>query len=147
MNNQEFADIIFGDNPEKRKKWYELLAEPTFIPRYNVSLNDLREDAYKKLKRVTDAKMLSVEDFGRDPLNIFTAHEFMGQVDPSAGTKMTVQFNLFGGTIFALHTERHKSLFPKIDNMSIVGCFCLTELGYGNNAVKMETTLTYDEKT
>lgn len=24
------------------------------------------------------------------------------------------------------------------------GCFCLTELGYGNNAVKMETTATYD---
>ena len=28
-----------------------------------------------------------------------------------------------------------------------MGCFCLTELGYGNNAVKMETTLTYDEKS
>ena len=46
-----------------------------------------------------------------------------------------------------MHTERHKSLFPKIDDLSIVGCFCLTELAYGNNAVKMETTLTYDEKT
>ena len=28
-----------------------------------------------------------------------------------------------------------------------MGCFCFTELGYGNNAVKMETTATYDEKT
>jgi acyl-CoA oxidase len=91
--------------------------------------------------------MLSVLDFDKDPLNIFTAHEFMGQVDPGAGTKMTVQFNLFGGSLFALHTERHKYLFPKIDDLSIVGCFCLTELGYGNNAVKMETTLTYDENT
>ncbi len=91
--------------------------------------------------------MLSVTDFEKDPLNIFTAHEFLGQVDPSAGTKLTVQFNLFGGSVFALHTERHKGLFPKIDNLDIVGCFCLTELGYGNNAVKMETTLTYDEKT
>ncbi len=60
---------------------------------------------------------------------------------------MTVQFNLFGGSVFALHTERHKYLFPKIDDLSIVGCFCLTELGYGNNAVKMETTVTYDDKT
>jgi hypothetical protein len=25
-----------------------------------------------------------------------------------------------------------------------VGCFGLTELGYGNNAVEMETTATYD---
>ena len=32
-----------------------------------------------------------------------------------------------------------------IDDLSVVGCFCLTELGYGNNAVKMETTVTYDK--
>jgi alkylation response protein AidB-like acyl-CoA dehydrogenase len=83
--------------------------------------------------------MLSVEDFGRDPLNIFTAHEFMGQVDPCGGIKMTVQFNLFGGTIFALHTERHKSLFPKIDDMSIVGCFCLTEPQSGSDEAAITT--------
>jgi len=54
---------------------------------------------------------------------------------------------LFGGTIVGLSTDRHKFLFPKIDDLSIMGCFCLTELGYGNNAVKMETTVEYDEKT
>jgi acyl-CoA oxidase len=59
--------------------------------------------------------------------------------------KFTVQFNLFGGSIFALCTDRHKHLFDKIDDLSVLGCFCLTELGYGNNAVKMETTATYDE--
>ena len=31
--------------------------------------------------------------------------------------------------------------------MEDVGCFGLTELGYGNNAVEMETTATYDPKT
>merc|ERR1712001_679470 len=34
-----------------------------------------------------------------------------------------------------------------IDNLNDVGCFGLTELGYGNNAVEMETTATYDEAT
>ena len=28
-----------------------------------------------------------------------------------------------------------------------MGCFGLTELGYGNNAVQMETTATYDKDT
>ena len=28
-----------------------------------------------------------------------------------------------------------------------MGCFGLTELGYGNNAVQMETTATYDKET
>lgn len=47
----------------------------------------------------------------------------------------------------ALATKRHEPIFAKIDDTSVLGCFCLTEFGYGNNAVKMETTVTYDEKT
>lgn len=38
-------------------------------------------------------------------------------------------------------------MFPLLDKFEITGCFCLTELGYGNNAVEMETTSVYDEKT
>jgi len=34
-----------------------------------------------------------------------------------------------------------------IDNLNDIGCFGLTELGYGNNAVEMETTAIYDPKT
>ena len=45
-----------------------------------------------------------------------------------------------------MSTERHRQLFEKIDNLDIIGCFCLTELGYGNNAAEMETTITYDSK-
>ena len=52
------------------------------------------------------------------------------------GTKMTVQFNLFGGTVLKLGTERHhEKLVAGIDTLEEVGCFGLTELGYGNNAV------------
>ena len=71
----------------------------------------------------------------------------IAQLDGATVTKFTVQFNLFGGTMTALHTERHAKYFDKIDSGEIIGCFCLTELGYGNNAVKMETTVTYDAKT
>ena len=64
--------------------------------------------------------------------------------DGSFATKMTVQFNLFGGTIIKLGTERHRWLLKGIDSLSDIGCFALTELGYGNNAVEMETTAVYD---
>ena len=58
------------------------------------------------------------------------------------------QFNLFGGTVLKLGTERHHSkLLAGIDNLQDIGCFGLTELGYGNNAVEMETTAIYDDKT
>ena len=39
------------------------------------------------------------------------------------------------------------NIIDKIDKLEITGCFCLTELGYGNNAVMMETTSTYDDTT
>ena len=80
------------------------------------------------------------------PSRIFAAHE-LAVIDPAMGTKMTVQFNLFGGTVLRLGTDRHHYLLEGIDKMTDVGCFGLTELGYGNNAVEMETTATYDADT
>ena len=62
----------------------------------------------------------------------------------ATATKMTVQFNLFGGTVLKIGSEKHRHLLDKIDDLSQIGCFGLTELGYGNNAVEMETTATYD---
>lgn len=56
---------------------------------------------------------------------------------------MTVQWNLFGGTLIRLGTERHRKYLPGVDDMTGIGCFALTELGYGNNAVEMETTAVY----
>jgi acyl-CoA oxidase len=58
---------------------------------------------------------------------------------------MTVQWNLFGGSVIKLGTERHRNILPGVDNLHNVGCFALTELGYGNNAVEMETTAIYDD--
>lgn len=54
-------------------------------------------------------------------------------------TKMTVQFNLFGGTVLKLGTDRHhkNGFLDSIDDLANIGCFGLTELGYGNNAVEM----------
>ena len=105
-------------------------------------------------------------------------------------TKCTVQFNLFGGSVYRLGTEKHhRAMLDGIDRFTQVGCFGLTEvthkhhttphttphtalatfpqlsqqtrdphspppplllrsqLGYGNNAVEMETTATYDPAT
>lgn len=107
----------------------------------------MRALAYKRLKKVSDAKLFSIFNFENDPKNLFTAHEMLGYVDGSLATKFTVQFNLFGGTLMSLKTDRHLPFVKKIDDLTNMGCFCFTEIGYGNNAAKMETTATYDEKT
>merc|ERR1711971_295572 len=120
----------------------------SMVPRYNISLEEERELALRRLQRICDSEFISVLDFWNNPLRIFAAHELAAIIDPAMTTKMTVQFNLFGGTVLKLGTERHHSkLLEGIDNLQDIGCFGLTELGYGNNAVEMETTAIYDEKT
>lgn len=117
-------------------------------PKYNISVDEERELALQRLKKLCNQGFISVLDFKNNPLWIFAAHELVAVVDAAMATKMTVQFNLFGGTVLKLGTERHhEKLLKGIDTLEDVGCFGLTELGYGNNAVQMETTATYDKET
>merc|ERR1711976_520946 len=144
----KMTHLLDHDNHEMRQKFREFISEPVMIPRYNISLEEERELALRRLQRICDSEFISVLDFWNNPLRIFAAHELAAIIDPAMTTKMTVQFNLFGGTVLKLGTERHqKVLLEGIDNLNDVGCFGLTELGYGNNAVEMETTATYDSKT
>ncbi|XP_063847738.1 uncharacterized protein LOC135092899 isoform X2 [Scylla paramamosain] len=140
--------LLDHDNHDMRKKFREFLSDPIMRPRYNISLEEEREVALERLKRICDAGFISVMDFIHNPLRVFASHELASIIDPAMATKMTVQFNLFGGTVLKLGTEQHHSkLLAGIDTLDDVGCFGLTELGYGNNAVEMETTAEYDKET
>ena len=113
-----------------------------------MDLRDERELALLRLRGICHGGFISVSDFRTNPLRIFAAHEIAAFCDPSLATKMTVQFNLFGGTVLKLGTlHHHQALMKQMDSLESVGCFGLTELGYGNNAVEMETTAVYDEST
>jgi len=139
--------LLDHDNHEMRDSFRQFMTQPLFQPRFDLTLEEEREVALQRLKAVCDAGFISVLDFRNNPLKVFAAHE-LAVIDPAMGTKMTVQFNLFGGTVLKLGTERHhEKLVAGIDTLEEVGCFGLTELGYGNNAVEMETTATYDPET
>jgi len=144
----KLRDLVDHGSREQRDQMQQLFSQPLFTPRYNIALDAERELALFRLKEICNKKHISVLDFRGDPRRIFTAHEMTAVVDGSTATKMTVQFNLFGGTVLRLGTERHHAqLLAGIDTLEDIGCFALTELGYGNNAVEMETTATYDRKT
>jgi len=50
MDTQELSDIMFGDHPDKRTKWYELLKDPVFVPAYNFpNWEAVRDDPMKKI--------------------------------------------------------------------------------------------------
>ncbi|KAF5399093.1 Acyl-coenzyme A oxidase [Paragonimus heterotremus] len=140
--------ILDHDNHGMRSKLREFLCCDLMVPRYSISLEDERELALSRLKHVCSNRFLSVMDFKDNAHKIFAAHELCAIVDPSMTTKMTVQFNLFGGTLLKLGTEeRYGAMLARVDSLDVVGCFGLTEVGYGNNAVELETTAEYDFST
>ena len=85
----------------------ELLSDPVFDYKFDMPLSEMRERAMAQIQKVSDAELVSIFDFQNDPKNIFTAHEMLGLVNGNLATKFTVQFNLFGGSLMALHTARH----------------------------------------
>merc|ERR1719427_1914547 len=142
------VELLDHDNLAMRKEFRKFVSDPVMKPKYAIDLATEREIALARLQRICDKEFLSVLDFWNNPHRIFAAHELAAIIDSAMTTKMTVQFNLFGGTVLKLGTERHHSkLLKGIDTLDDVGCFALTELGYGNNAVEMETTAVYDDKT
>ncbi|KAF9964008.1 hypothetical protein BGZ65_011599 [Modicella reniformis] len=147
-NTTMLAHILAHDHHDLRRQIQDFAAkDPIYIPRYDISLAATRELAFQRLDRLAQQGFISVFDFEKDPLRIFAAHEMAGIIDQSMATKMTVQWNLFGGTVIKLGTERHRALLKEVDNLNSVGCFALTELGFGNNAIEMETTAHYIPET
>ena len=104
----QMTHLLDHDNHEKRAKFRKILTEdPLMTPKYNISIDEERDLALKRLKTLCDQGFISVLDFKNNPLWIFAAHELAAMVDAAMATKMTVQFNLFGGTVLKLGTERH----------------------------------------
>ena len=59
----------------------------------------------------------------------FAIHECCSYFDHSMAVKMGVHYQLWGGSIMFLGTKRHHDKYVRgTENLSIVGCFSLTEV-------------------
>ena len=145
---KKLQNLLDHDNIDTRENLKNLFKEEMFIPRYAIPIKKERDLALERLNRIANKNLISVFDFKDNPKRIFSVHEIVGQMDGSTATKMTVQFNLFGGTLLNLGNNKlHSKYLEEIDSLQSIGCFGLTELGYGNNAAEMQTTATYNHET
>ena len=92
---------IEHDNHAMRAEFREFLKDPLFTERYHMTLEEERKLATDRLRKVTEkpGRFISVHDFATNPNRIFAVHELACLVDGSMATKITVNFNLGGGTV------------------------------------------------
>ena len=71
--------------------------------------------------------------------------EMLGFGDLSLLVKAGVQWGLFGGAVQALGSPAHHERYlPAIMDLSMPGCFAMTETGHGSDVQQLATTATYD---
>jgi acyl-CoA oxidase len=76
------------------------------------------------------------------------AFEMLGFGDLSLMVKAGVQWGLFGGAVQLLGTRcHHERYLPDIMDLSLLGCFAMTETGRGSDVQHLRTTATYDPAT
>ena len=71
FNVAALSRLVDGDCHEARRRLRAELSSELWTPRYNLTLPEQRELAYKRLKRVCDMEVISILDFERNPLNVF----------------------------------------------------------------------------
>jgi acyl-CoA oxidase len=76
-----------------------------------------------------------------------TSFEMLAHADLSLLVKAGVQWGLFGGAVSNLGTKEHHQLVPDIIDLSLPGCFAMTETGRGSDVQSLGTTATYDAST
>ncbi|WP_438969350.1 acyl-CoA dehydrogenase family protein [Nonlabens sp.] len=70
--------------------------------------------------------------------------EELAKYDLSLTIKFGVHFGLFGGSVASLGTKYHHDKFMEdIGNMTLPGCFAMTEMHHGSNVKALQTTAIY----
>lgn len=134
----------------------QLRADPHFPaaePDLRLDLERHRARTLELVTALTDSELvratLPVELGGTGDVGAsVTGLEMIGHGDLSVFVKAGVQFGLFGGAIANLGTERHhREYLPGMADLSLPGCFAMTETGHGSDVQSILTTATYDPAT
>ncbi len=133
-----------------------LRADPRFpvaVPALELGLEEHRQRTLEAVTALADTDLVTgglppslggTGDLGAS----VTGLEMVGHGDLSVFVKAGVQFGLFGGAIANLGTERHHERYlPAMADLSLPGCFAMTETGHGSDVQSILTTATHDPES
>ena len=78
-----------------RRAMLELMKDPLFKPRWNITIAEERRLALERLRMIITSGLISVTDFRTNPLRIFAAHEIAALSDVSMCADMSLNLSHF----------------------------------------------------
>ncbi|KAL4767074.1 hypothetical protein BDW60DRAFT_227045 [Aspergillus nidulans var. acristatus] len=124
----------------------ELTQSPLFkIPACSLSLEERTKLTYERAKKICHAYSLTVEDILSLSPKLWMLHtDPIAAVDGGALTLISIQYNLFVGTVapFAASRPDLQRILQRALSFEISAQFMLTEVGHGLDARNLETTAT-----
>ena len=142
-----------GKFHDVKQRWRSEITADDIVRDTNLSMEEAREwtlDRVIKLSQrhfVTAGFPESVGGTGNTAESVAN-FEMVAMGDLSLTIKTGVQHGLFGGAIVNLGTDwHHKKFLPGAIDVSLPGCFAMTELGHGSDVQSIETSITWDPET
>jgi acyl-CoA oxidase len=142
--------VLDGRWADLRREVRAQLAEADVRDRSSLSTEEYRRQILEDLRllaKTGHSRLGFAHEYGGldDPAGSVVAHEMLGFGDLSLMVKAGVQWGLFGGAVQLLGTERHHERYLRdIVDLSLPGCFAMTETGHGSDVQHLHTTATYD---
>lgn len=105
-------------------------------PDFNGTMDQQRERTMERIRFLSrhGAFRNFFSESEADALKRTALFESIGLFDHSLAIKLGVHFHLWGGSILFLGTKRHHDMWLQAtEDMDVLGCFAMTELGHGSN--------------
>lgn len=147
------ADLLDGPWREIRRRSRELARDERFHRPLHMPVAEHRQRVFDQLRLLVDSGLVHLgfpDELGgaADPGGNLSAFEELFLADPSLQIKSGVQWGLFGSAVLNLgNPEQQRRWLPDIMNLTVPGCFAMTETGHGSDVAAIATTATYDPDT